>query len=164
MRSGPTIVQEITGWYSPDGYAAPLHCGCCIAGGSRCGALNNLMRRAGGGVSCFFLVIGRSVRGGAVQKTARIAKRSFGDKSDFPPLGGPMVIANRGRLCSKPMQDRNRAGTEAIHHFAGDLFYGLALLNHAAANGVSRSTVPAAGNRSKTACYSRRLGKRARRI
>ena len=109
-------------------------------------------------------MIGRSVRGGAVQKTARISKKAFGYKSSFAPLGGPMVIANRGRLCSKPMQDRNRAGTEAIHHFAGDLFYGLALLNHAAANGVSRSTVPAAANRSKTVVTAAGWGKRARRI
>jgi hypothetical protein len=33
------------------------------------------------------------------------------------------------------MQDRNRFGTEAIHHFAGDLFYRFSATNHAAPTG-----------------------------
>jgi hypothetical protein len=47
------------------------------------------------------------------------------------PRGGPMVIADRFRFCDELVQDRHRIGTEAIHHFASDLFYGLAVLNHA---------------------------------
>jgi hypothetical protein len=75
------------------------------------------------------------MRGGAVQKTARIAKCPFGDKSDFAPCGGPVVIANRCRLCGELVQHRHRVSTEAVHHFSGDLFYSFLVRRHTAPTG-----------------------------